>query len=101
MADLTQLKNVVLDELISLTDSNSLDPAERYDLLMTQYANSGDVTLLDQAVKAAKEISDVSVKGTALIQILEEINIAIDESSPMPEATDTGAIEQQYIAPSQ
>ncbi len=81
MADLQKLKTQVLDELISLTDEGSLDPVDRYELVMTQYVSSGDVSLLEKAHGAAKEIEDPAQKGSALMQILEEIEIAQAEPS--------------------
>lgn len=85
MADLKNLKNQILDELIKITDSADLDPIERFDLTMTQYANSDDQSLLATAFKAAQQIEDVAPRGTAFMQLLEEIEIAQADQSVEPE----------------
>lgn len=76
MVDLSTLKNEVLDELINITDSEGLDPVEKFELIMTRYVNTGDTALLGAAFKAAKKIEDVSYRGTALMQLLEEIELS-------------------------
>lgn len=75
MADLKQLKNQVLDELIVITDEADLSPLEKFDLTMTRYINTGDEGLLDKLYKTAKEIKDPKDRGSALMQLLEEIEI--------------------------
>ncbi len=91
MADLGTLKNSVLDELITITDSEGLDPVEKYELVMARYANTGDTTLLEAAFNAAKNIEDVSYKGSALMQLLEEIELSQIEPAAQSEATDASA----------
>lgn len=80
MRDLKDLKNQILDELIAVTDGSGLQPEERFDLILTRYINSGDTKLLESALDAAKGIEDASPKAAALIQLLEEVDIAEVES---------------------
>ncbi len=76
MADLSKLKNEVLDELIKVTDEEGLEPQEKFEFLLTRYINDGDQSLLAEALVVAKSIEDTTAKGQALMQLLEEIDIA-------------------------
>lgn len=76
MSDLTKLKNETLDELIKVTDEEGLEPEDKFELLMTRYIADGNTDLLTQALDVAKTIEDISMKGQALMQLLEEIDIA-------------------------
>lgn len=81
MADLNKLKDQTLDELIKVTDEEGLEPEDKFELLMTRYVADGNTELLSQALSAAKQIEDISLKGQALMQILSEIDIAQTEET--------------------
>ena len=81
MSDLTKLKDETLDELIKVTDEEGLEPEDKFELLMTRYVADGNTELLAQALSAAKQIEDISLKGQALMQILSEIDIAQTEET--------------------
>lgn len=89
MDDLTNLKNQILDDLIGLIDEEGIEPAERFDLLLTRYLSAGDASLLQKAYEAAKSIEDSSARGNALMQLLEEVNIAQAEPAEQPAQTET------------
>jgi hypothetical protein len=81
MDDLNGLKNQILDDLIKVVDEDGLDPAERFEIIMARYDVINDNALLAKAYEAAKAIEDIPTRGNALMQILEEINIAQSETA--------------------
>ena len=93
MIDLQKLKNDVLDELITITDEGDLSAEDKFQVVMMRYINGGDIELLDTAYKAAQQIKDATVKGNALIQLAEEIDIAQteqqDTATKIPQNTDS------------
>ena len=90
MDEYTKLKNQVLDELIKITDEEELTPLEKFEFLMTQYASNGNTSLLNKAFISAQEIENVSEKGQALMQLLEEIDIAqVDLNSEQAKSTES------------
>ncbi len=98
MGDLTKLKNEVLDELIKVTDEEGLEPQEKFELLLSRYVNDGDQALLSDALTAAKAIEDVTVKGQALMQLLEEIDIAqLDAASEQAVKDEAGTVPSTSV----
>lgn len=97
MIDLQKLKDEVLDELITLTDEADLNPADKFDLLMTQYINSGDVQLLRKAYEAAQAIEDKTDKGNALMQLVSEIEIAQAEGQKQNTNNDNTTSETENL----
>ena len=76
MADLQNLKNELLDELIKITDETGVDPIDRFDIVMGRYMNTGETDLLAQATSIAKTIEDPKDRGNAMMQLLDEIDLA-------------------------
>ena len=90
MDEYTNLKNQVLDELIKITDEGELTPLEKFEFIMTQYTSNGNTSLLNKAFISAQEIENVSEKGQALMQLLEEIDIAqVDLNSEQAKSTES------------
>lgn len=101
MDELNGLKNQVLDDLIKIVDEDGLDPAERYEIIMARYDAIGDNSLLIKAYEVARDIEDNAVRGNALMQILEEINIAqtvyntaVEPEAPPQEQQDSSSAQQ-------
>ncbi len=91
MDELAKLKDQVLEDLIQVTDETDVDPADRFEILMSRYVNTGETALLNKAYDAAKAIPETAAKGSALMQLLEEINIAQADASAetAPEQTES------------
>lgn len=89
MADLQKLKEQILDDLIVITDDTGMDPVEKFELLMTQYINSENVELINKLYDTAKGIEDVGIRGNALMQLLEEINLVQSELTAEVGSNDT------------
>lgn len=81
MDDLNQLKGQILDDLIVIIDETDVDPAEKFDILMLRYVNTGDAGLLTRLYEVTKAITDPTEKGTALMRLFEEIKILEAESA--------------------
>lgn len=86
MDEYTKLKNQVLDELVKITEEDDLAPQEKFEFLMTQYISNGDISLLSKAFLSAQKIEETSERGQALMQLLEEIDIAQIDLEPEQEA---------------
>lgn len=65
-------RDEALRELIPLLDKmNDLKPNKKFDLCKMAYEDFHDPAMLDQALKAAKEIPDENLRGQALLYIVE------------------------------
>lgn len=89
MADLQNLKNELLDELIKITDETGVDPIDRFDIVMSRYLNTGETDLLTQATSIAKTIEDPKDRGNAMMQLLDEIDLAQSEANSQDVETGT------------
>lgn len=66
------VRDEALRELIPLLDKvDGLTPNKKFDLCKMAYEDFHDPIMLNQALKAAKEIPDESLRGQALLYIVE------------------------------
>ena len=86
--ELTQLRNQVLDELMTLVDEVDIEPEDKYNILMSRYIATGDNSLLKTSLEAAKKISDPKARGSAFVQLLGEIDANPEVNPPEAENQD-------------
>lgn len=66
------IRSDALRSLIPLLDKMSnLDAKKKFELCKMAFEDFGDPTMLEQALKAAKEIADDNARGEALLYIVE------------------------------
>ena len=66
------IRSDALRSLIPLLDKmGNLDAKKKFELCKMAFEDFGDPTMLEQALKAAKEIADESARGEALLYIVE------------------------------
>lgn len=66
------VRSDALRNLIPLLDKMAnLDAKKKFDLCKMAFEDFGDPAMLEQALKAAKEIADEGVRGEALLYIVE------------------------------
>lgn len=84
MANLQNLKQELLDELAKLTDESGIDPLDKFDVIMSRYMVTGDENLLSQAIEVAKTIEDPKERGNAMMQLLDEVDLAQNSDNEPP-----------------
>ncbi len=87
--ELADLKSRILDGLITLEDESAINASERFSIIMARYIENGDLGLLNRAYEVASKLDDPSLKSNALLQLLDEVNIAQNEQA---DAGDAGTV---------
>ncbi|MBR2710048.1 hypothetical protein IKF02_00225 [Candidatus Saccharibacteria bacterium] len=72
--DIHQVKEAALRDLIPLLDRLSMSPSQKFNLYRDIFDNLRDYTVLGPAYNAAKEITDDTERGEALLYLVESID---------------------------
>ena len=78
---LEELRSKILDELVPLAETADLDPSQKFTLLLSAAQISGDSSKFEAANQAAMNIEDSTTKAHALLDLLDEIDIALTVQS--------------------
>jgi len=72
--DLENIKKDVITELRPLVDKLDISPEEKFDTYLLLIRSTDDVTLIEPAHIAARNIADESRRAQALLDIIKEID---------------------------
>lgn len=69
-----QVKEAALRDLIPLLDRLNMTPSQRFNICRNIFEDLRDYTVLDQAYRAASEITDPSERAESLLYLVESID---------------------------
>jgi len=76
------IKKDALMELRPLVDKLELTPEEKFDIYLLLIRSTDDITLIEPAHTAAKDIADEARRAQALLDIIKEIDFLSSPSKP-------------------
>jgi hypothetical protein len=83
---LVELKTQIINELTPLMERTSVDPEQKFAILMLASRSNGDDTSLKVAYEAAKDIRDDNTKLEALMELLEEVDFHLRPVEDEPQS---------------
>ncbi len=72
--NMRQVKEAALRELVPLIDRLNMSPSQRFNICRNIFEDLRDYTVLEQAYRAASEISDPTERAEALLYLVESID---------------------------
>lgn len=81
---LENLRTQVLNELLPLVEQSTIDPAQKFDLLITLARSTGDPDRFEQAFQAAKSLESIDDKAGALFDLLDAMEFTGTAKAPQP-----------------
>jgi len=80
--DLESIKRNVITELRPLVNKLDLSPEEKFDTYLLLIRSTDDITLIEPAHAAARNIADESKRAQALLDIIKEIDFLSNPNQP-------------------
>jgi hypothetical protein len=78
---LDQLRNQILDNLVSMSDQLAVSDNISYDALIALGRSTGKPEFLEKAYQKINSIEDQSEKADAFLDLLDEVEVQLSEST--------------------
>ncbi|MDB5166128.1 MAG: hypothetical protein JWM37_200 [Candidatus Saccharibacteria bacterium] len=95
LEQLTQLRQQVLNELLSYSDQLATSEDVSYDTLLSIAHMTEDAHLLPKVLEKIHELTDEDTKANALLELLNEVELQMNPVVPIEESSEEAPEEEQ------